>query len=404
MDRVILHCDCNAYFASVETIKRPELARVPMAVCGDPKSRHGVILAKNELAKAYGITTAETVWQAQRKCPRLVLVVPHHDEYQRYCRKINAIYEQYTDQVEAFSIDESWLDVTGSTHLFGSGKEIADTLRHRVREELGLTISVGVSYNKVFAKMGSDYKKPDATTEITRENYQSLLWPLPARALLFVGKSSGDILNRANIDSIGDIARAGRERMRQLMGGRGGDAIWEYAMGLDESPVRHAGDTDPAKSVGCGVTFSRNLCGWHDVTAGLTMLCDQVATRLRQQGMYAKTVQVQIRDPQFVTINRQRTGQTATNTTKEIFDISLDIVKSSWSELAPIRMLTITATGLTDVQTVQIGLFEDLSQREKNEKLDAAVDHIRQRFGADAVTYGTQVKNDILHTEDDEEK
>lgn len=401
MDRVILHCDCNAYFASVETITRPELATVPMAVCGDPKSRHGIILAKNELAKAYGIVTAETVWQAKKKCDKLVLVVPHHDDYRKYCKLINEIYEEYTDQVEAFSIDESWLDVTGSTHLFGSGREIADALRKRVKEELGLTISVGVSYNKVFAKMGSDYKKPDATTEITRENFKELLWPLPARDLLFVGRSAADKLHCADIDTIGDIAVAGRERLRQLLG-RTGDTLWEYAMGLEDGPVRHAGETDPAKSVGCGITFSRNLVGVSDVRAGLLMLCDQVGSRLRQQGMFCKTIQVQIKDPQLVTICRQRTLENATSTTKEIFQQSFSIVQASWPENAPIRMLTVTASSLTKEQTMQIGLFDDLAKKQKEEKLDATIDILRERFGTSAVQYGTQLKNDIVHHSDEE--
>ncbi|HBQ46391.1 MAG TPA: DNA polymerase IV, partial [Ruminococcaceae bacterium] len=178
MDRTILHCDCNSFFASVECLLRPELKNVPMAVCGDPQSRHGIILAKNEPAKKYGVVTAETIWQARRKCPRLVLAPTHFEEYRRYSRQINRIYRRFTDLVEPFSIDESWLDVTGSRALFGDGRRIADTLRETVRRETGLTISVGVSFNKIFAKLGSDYKKPDATTVISRENYRRVVFPL----------------------------------------------------------------------------------------------------------------------------------------------------------------------------------------------------------------------------------
>ena len=189
MDRTILHCDCNGFYASVECYFHPELKKVPMAVCGDPESRHGIILAKNELAKGYGVITAETVWQAKRKCPSLVLVPPRRKDYVAFSRRINAIYQEYTDLVEPFGIDESWLDVTASRRLFGDGKTIADTLRRRIREEVGVTISVGVSFNKVFAKLGSDYQKPDATTIIDRENFRQIVWPLPVEALLFVGKS-----------------------------------------------------------------------------------------------------------------------------------------------------------------------------------------------------------------------
>lgn len=191
-DRVILHCDLNCFFASVELLSHPDLRDIPTAVCGDPASRHGIILAKNEPAKRLGIQTAETIWQAKKKCPGLVLLPPHHGLYREYSRRVNTIYEQYTDLVEPFGIDESWLDITGSMHLFGGDpKAIADVLRRRLRQELGLTISVGVSFNKVFAKLGSDYKKPDATTVISRENWQDIVWPLPVGDLLFVGRAAG---------------------------------------------------------------------------------------------------------------------------------------------------------------------------------------------------------------------
>ena len=192
MDRVILHCDLNCFYASVELLSRPDLAKVPTAVCGDPASRHGIILAKNEPAKRCGVQTAETIWQARKKCPDLVLLPPHHALYREYSRKVNAVYDQYTDLVEPFGIDESWLDVTGTLHLFGGDpRQLADTLRARIRRELGLSLSVGVSFNKVFAKLGSDYKKPDATTVISRENWRRIVWPLPVWDLLYVGGAAG---------------------------------------------------------------------------------------------------------------------------------------------------------------------------------------------------------------------
>ena len=197
MDRIIFHCDLNCFYASVELLSHQDLRDVPMAVCGDPASRHGIILAKNEPAKKYGVQTAETIWQAKKKCPNLVLLPPHHDLYREYSRKVNAIYDEYTDLVEPFGIDESWLDVTHSLHLFGGdARKLADNLRERMRRELGLTLSVGVSFNKVFAKLGSDYKKPDATTVISRENWQRLVWPLPVGALLFVGGAGQKLLRQ----------------------------------------------------------------------------------------------------------------------------------------------------------------------------------------------------------------
>ena len=218
-DRVILHCDLNCFFASVELLSHPDLRDIPTAVCGDPASRHGIILAKNEPAKRLGIQTAETIWQAKKKCPGLVLLPPHHGLYREYSRRVNAIYEQYTDLVEPFGIDESWLDITGSMHLFGGDpKAIADALRRRLRQELGLTISVGVSFNKVFAKLGSDYKKPDATTVISRENWQDIVWPLPVGDLLFVGRAAGRVLHQYGVETIGQLAACSPQMLETLLG------------------------------------------------------------------------------------------------------------------------------------------------------------------------------------------
>lgn len=393
MDRTILHCDCNSYFASVECIGRPELKKVPMAVCGDPESRHGIILAKNELAKRYGIKTAETIWQAKKKCPNLTLVVPHHHLYEEYSKLINHIYEQYTDLVEPFSIDESWLDVTGTLHKFGSGPEIADELRRRIREEIGITISVGVSYNKIFAKLGSDYKKPDATTVITRENYQSILWPLPVTDMLFVGNASAERLANAGIDTIGAIARAGREQMKSLLG-RGGETIWDYAMGLDASAVKSRYDAEPPKSVGNSITFPHDLQGRQEICAGLLALSDKVGSRLRKHGLYCTTVQIQIKDPYLRTISRQQKLTAPTNVTKVIYDAAVAIAEKSWTMSAPVRLLSVTGTNLTDRCAEQMTLIDDTTDDKlKSAKLDSTMDSIRSRYGKDAILYGRLMKN-----------
>ena len=269
MDRIILHCDLNCFFASVELLSHPDLRHLPVAVCGDPSSRHGIILAKNEPAKRCGVQTAETIWQAKKKCPSLVLLPPHHDRYRVYSKQVNAIYEQYTDLVEPFGIDESWLDVTGSLHLFGGdAAALADTLRHRVREELGLTLSVGVSFNKVFAKLGSDYKKPDATTVISRENWKEIVWPLPVGDLLFVGGAARKLLAQYGVKTIGDLAACPTDMLESLMG-KLGTQLHEYACGLDASPVRSRYDREPVKSVGNGTTFPQNLTTWEQVRGGL---------------------------------------------------------------------------------------------------------------------------------------
>ena len=281
-DRVILHCDLNCFFASVELLSHPDLRDIPTAVCGDPASRHGIILAKNEPAKRLGIQTAETIWQAKKKCPGLVLLPPHHGLYREYSRRVNAIYEQYTDLVEPFGIDESWLDITGSMHLFGGDpKAIADALRRRLRQELGLTISVGVSFNKVFAKLGSDYKKPDATTVISRENWQDIVWPLPVGDLLFVGRAAGRVLHQYGLETIGQLAACSPQMLETLLG-KLGLQLHEYANGLDGSPVRPAGQQEPVKSVGNGTTFPKNLTRWEEVQRGLAVLSDSGAVLRRR--------------------------------------------------------------------------------------------------------------------------
>ena len=305
MDRVILHCDLNSFYASVELLDHPELRDRPVAVCGDPNSRHGIILAKNEPAKRYKVQTAETIWQARRKCPELVLLPAHHWKYRDYSRRVNAVYERYTDLVEPFSIDESWLDITGSLHLFGGdAKALADEIRRVLREELGLTVSVGVSFNKIFAKMGSDYKKPDATTVISRENYQELLWPLPITSLLFVGRSAAAALEHYGVHTIGDLARLDREAAASILG-RQGCTLHDYATGAEHSPVVPAREQPGPKSVGNGLTFPRNLVGWAELHAGVTELADEVAVRLRGHGLKCTTLQVTIRDPNFKDICRQ---------------------------------------------------------------------------------------------------
>ena len=392
MDRTILHCDCNSYFASVECISHPELKRVPMAVCGDPESRHGIILAKNELAKAYGIQTAETIWQAKRKCPQLTLVVPHHDLYEQISDQINEIYGQYTDLVEPFSIDESWLDVTGTLHTFGSGEQIANELRRRIREEIGITISVGVSFNKIFAKLGSDYKKPDATTCITRDNYQTILWPLPARDMMFVGSTTAERLARMGIATIGDIAHAGRDQLRLILG-RSGETIWEYAAGEDCSLVRRADESDQPKSIGNSITFPHDLVGRQEICAGLLALCDQVGSRLRKHGLYCATVQIQIKDPLLATISRQQKLAAPTNVTRELYEAAVAIAEKSWSMSSPVRLLSVTAANLGDCCTEQMTLIGDTTEGKlKNAKLDRAMDSIRSRFGKDSISYARLMK------------
>ncbi len=389
MDRTILHCDLNSFFASVELLSHPELHDKPVAVCGDPESRHGIILAKNEPAKQYGVKTAETIWQAQRKCPDLVLLPSHHNEYRRYSKLINQLYEHYTDLVEPFGIDESWLDVTGSMHLFGgSGKAVADRLRAEVQEQFGLTISVGVSFNKIFAKLGSDYKKPDATTVITRDNYQDIVWPLPATDLLFVGRSAAGTLSKFGIKTIGDLANSDRDSLISLLG-KQGDQLWMYANGLENSPVAAAGTYVPPKSVGNGETFPHDLQGFDQLHEGLRPLAEQVAFRLRKHHMKCTTLQLTIRDPHFRDICRQRPLAAPTCTALDLLRAAMDILADCWNEKAPVRALTLTAQSLIpeDQAVEQFDLFDTSApqRRAKRETLERTMDRLRAKYGADKI-------------------
>lgn len=395
-DRVILHCDMNGFFASVELLSHPELRDRPMAVCGSPDKRHGIILAKNELAKKAGVVTAETVWQALKKCPELQFVSPHMSKYKHYSRLINEIYQRFTDMVEPFSIDESWLDVTASQSLFGSGREIADTIRETVKKELGLTLSAGVSFNKIFAKMGSEYKKPDATTLITRENYKDILWPLPARDMFFVGKATAQKLAAAGISTIGDIAVTSPDFLESMLG-KQGRQLWEYTNGLDNSPVARTSEGEKIKSVGNGVTFTRDLITEDDIITAVTSLSDTVAGRLRRYGMKACGVKVDIKDPYFKVISRQKQLFSPTNLAGELAKNALDIIHSSWKSGSPIRMLTITGINLTDeFFDEQLSLFGVSSDdRQKGEQIERTMDEVRKKYGSSSIGFAAVLDNDI---------
>lgn len=397
-ERVILHCDCNSFYASVELLHHPELLSVPVAVSGSVDDRHGIILAKNEPAKKYGIKTAETVWQARRKCPQLVLLAPHHSEYHKYYRIINAIYQNYTDRVEPFSIDESWLDITGSWHLFGkTPREVADGIRTEVKETTGISISVGLSFNKYFAKMGSDYKKPDATTEITRENFKEILWPLPVSAMMFVGKRAAQSLGQMGIKTVGQLAAADETIIAEVLGKQGAVLV-KNARGEDEDPVLTPDEAPPIKSVGNGMTFKRNLVGHKDIRTGVGALADEVAGRLRQKKLYAGSLQVTIKDTNLKSITRQKPLPYATNLARDLTREAMQLVCSNWDLARPIRMLTVTAQNLCDTPfATQTSLFEEAPAGidPKREGLEQTIDKIREKYGGTAILEGGLLNNDI---------
>ncbi len=382
-DRNILHCDCNGFYASVELLSHPELRDLPVAVGGDGQTRHGIVLAKNEAAKKYGVVTRETLWQARQKCPDLVVLPPHRDMYTKYSRIINGIYTSYTDLVEPFGIDESWLDVTDTWRQFApSPKDLADLIRERVKNETGLTISVGVSFNKIFAKLGSDYKKPDATTQITRENFKDIVFPLPVSDLLYVGKSTRETLISMGVSTIGDLARIPAEILESRFG-KHGPELYRYSNGLDESPVENFYREKDIKSVGSGNTFSYDLTDPGEIKSAVMALREEVGERLRRHGLYANGVRLTIRYPDFYTFTRQ-VQVPSTSVTMEIYFSALSLFTENTRPGQGIRALTVTAIDLSeDKKAGQTSLFEENSEksREKSEKLQAAIDDIRGRYG-----------------------
>ena len=390
-DRYILHCDCNGFFASVELLSYPELWDKPVAVGGDSETRHGIVLAKNEAAKKYGIKTAETLWQARKKCPDLIVLPPHHDRYSHYSKIINGIYTQYTDLVEPFGIDESWLDVTNTYMLFAdSPQQLADELRQRIKYETGLTISVGVSFNKIFAKLGSDYKKPDATTVIDRNNYKDIVYPLSVGDLIYVGKSTQSALAEMGVKTIGQLAQMPLKTLEERFGKHGTD-LYKYANGLEDSPVSSYYAEKDVKSIGSGNTFGKNLHTMEEIKPALLRLSEDVGTRLRRRGMYANGVQLTIRYPDFHTFTRQ-CKIPSTDITNDIYKRALKLFIDNRNPQIAIRALTVTAIDLEKEKRVaQMSLFDTGAdkKREKNEKLQATIDRIRDKYGNASVQSAT---------------
>lgn len=396
-DRIILHSDCNAFYASCEELLDASLKDVPMAVAGDPEKKHGIILAKNEKAKKYGIVTAETVQSAFRKCPHLVTVAPHHGFYMQISKRINEIYLQYTDLVEPFSIDESYLDVTGSIGLFGkSPQQLADEIRHRVKAEIGVSVSIGVSFCKVFAKMGSEYKKPDATTCITRENVQTILYPQPVENFMFIGAATAARLKKAGVYTIGDLAHTQVQTLVQLFGKQGA-SLHRAVNGEDNEPVRSYFEKREVKSIGNSMTFYRDLRQLSEIKSALSALSASVAVRLRDENKKCLCVQIQIRDNEFRTISRQKTLHQPTWLQREITDVALHLLTENWSIGKPIRLLGVTAAELYDADESfhQVSFFAEEQNNDRQEKIEDTMAVLRKKYGRQVVSFGHSAHGDL---------
>lgn len=391
MDRVILHSDINNCFASIELLYRPELKGIPVAVCGDQSERHGIVLSKDELAKKAGVKTGEAIWQARQKCPGLTVVEPHFDRYIKYSRMIREIYADYTDRCEAFGIDESWLDITGC-YACRDGVRTARDINERIKRETGLTVSVGVSWNKVLAKLGSDYKKPDAVTVIDREHFKGMVWPLPASDLLMVGRSTASRLARMGIYTIGDIARTDPEILGARLG-KGGVMLYAFANGRDTSPVRRTDDIPEAKSIGNSTTTARDITNEAEARLVLLTLAESVGARLREGGFKCRTVELSIRSAENLSWRSHRMRlRYATDLTDEILFAAMELMRECREGGEILRSAGVRALELVRADAPeQMDLLCDYVNRDKKRRLDFTMDGIRGKYGFDSIRRASAV-------------
>ena len=389
-DRIILHSDCNCFYASVEMLHNPALRDVPMAVGGDVEARHGIVLTANYIAKRCGVKTGMALWQAKKACKDVVFVSPHYDDYIRFSKLARNIYGEYTEKVEPYGLDESWLDITDSARMLGTGDgmDIASEISSRIKKELGITVSIGVSWNKIYSKFGSDYKKPDAITQISRENYRDILWRAPASDLLYVGRRTYAKLYKYGIVTIGDLARTDPEFLHQIFG-KIGYVLSAFARGEDHTPVAALDDSVPIKSVGNSTTTPRDLVSDTDVRLVLYLLSESVAARLRENHFIGDVIGISIRDNGLFSFTRQKKVKIPTNISEEIAGYAWELFKENYEWHAPIRSVGVRVSNLSpETEPHQLDLFMTEAQREKYLRADLAVSEIRNRFGYESVLRG----------------
>lgn len=383
--RRILHSDCNSFYASVECLYHPEIRSKPVAVGGDPENRHGIILTKNNIAKKFGVSVGQPIWKAKQLCPELVVVPPNFPLYMRFSKMAKEIYLDYTDRVESFGLDEAWLDVTGNVTVNDDGTSVAREISRRIKSELGITVSIGVSYNKVFAKLGSDYKKPDAITRITKDNFKQIAWGLPASDMLYVGRATEKKLAQLGIYTIGELANTPRQILKSHFG-KCGDLLYNFSNGYDSSPVKKYTESADIKSVGNSTTTPKDLTENNDVKIVLSVLCDSVARRMREIGVRGRTVSITVRDCELFSFTRQRKLDMATDITSEILDAAMTLFIDSYDWSKNIRSIGVSMSDLSSGdESYQLNFFDDPSKREKLKNLDETVDKLKSRFGTFAV-------------------
>ena len=396
MVRKILHIDCNCFYAAVEMQRHPKLRNKPLAVCGSVEDRHGIVLTANYLAKPRGVKTGMAIWQAKQVCPELEVLPPDMAEYIRFSQMAREIYEDYSDLIEPFGLDENWVDVTGSVGLFGNAMTIAREISERIKFELGITVSIGVANNKITAKLGSDYRKPDAITRIERDNYKEIVYPLPVEDLLYVGPATRRKLNQMGVFTIGELAELPLDILTSRFG-KLGRVLAIFAQGNDISPVKHTDHNVVIKSVGNSATTPRDLTSDEDVWTMLLLLSESVAQRMRELGSRCTTVEMSVRDTKLESLTRQQKLKTPTCASLEIARTAFDLFRKNYSWGLPIRSIGVRGAGLVPAdQPVQLSLFVDHSKREKWERIDKAVDGIRVRYGYSSIRRAAMQADPLL--------
>lgn len=393
MSRSILHCDMNNFYASVECMLNPSLKNHPIAVCGSVEERHGIVLAKNYKAKAFDVKTGDAVWQAKQKCKDLVVVPPNFEEYIKYSKLARSIYGRYTNQVEPYGMDECWLDISGTEHIFGSAERVANIIRETIKFELGLTISVGVSFNKIFAKLGSDMKKPDAVTVIEKDTYREKVWQLPVSDLLGVGRATQRVFNNWAIHTIGELANTDPEILRRQFG-KNGITLWNFANGNDTSFVSNQNFVSPIKSVGHGITTVEDLKNSGQVWPVFLDLTQDIGHKLRIHNKCAEGVAIHIRDNTLFSKQWQCKLGFPTQSPMVIAKAAFDLFQKQYNWSNAIRSVTVQAINLSPQDSPrQIDLFTDTTNLEKTERLESCIEEIRERYGKDSIRNAVLCQN-----------
>ena len=381
MERVILHVDANSYYASVECLYNPDIRDKPVAVGGDVEARHGIILTKNQIAKKYGIKTGEALWQAKQKCPGLVCLPPDYGLYIRFSKRMRRMFEEYSDRVESFGLDEAWIDLTNRNITITDGERLAHEIRERVKGELGITVSVGASYNKIFAKLGSDMKKPDAVTVIRKEDFKEKVWGLPVEELLYVGRATRRKLQIINVLTIGALARVDSDILGYKFG-KNGLTLKAFANGLDQSPVMHVDFHAAIKSIGNSTTLPYDIETLDDAQCVYYLLAESVAARLRENGFRARCVSISARTTKLITGSCQRALKYNTNVTGEIAETAMELFTARFARYLPYRSVGISCSMLTtDTDPVQLDILGDEAARLRKETLERSIDDLRRRYG-----------------------